>query len=595
MNEMIRTPVADEEVFAAFRPKSLGNIRRECEAELDGTALRDTRSAFRFVEQKLDVNLDEVPGTAPAVRALLGRMTPALADVSPKRLENIRSLIRKAVERFGSKRIWIAREVTLAPDWEALMGLIEVREHRWALSRLAAYCTLKGLAPTDVCSDTLIGFERALERESLSKDPPNIRKHTIAVWNMCQTRVSGWPDTRLSSPFKGEPYSLPLSTFPAGLSQDLEAWAARMTDIDPFAASGPVRPMRATSVEAYRITVRRLASVLIREHGLSPDEITGVAVILEIENFKNSLRPFLPSAAGYGDGYAYKMAAQMRSLARHLLHLPADHLAQIDAIVERLKPVSGPKMGKRNRDRLQAFDDPAIVQRVLAFPEEELDRALKLRNPLRQAKGVERALVLSLSIFTGLRAKNLRSLRLDMNIRRSGSRVFIELCEDETKTHTILKVELPAETIVLLDLFVDTYRAHIPGALGNPHLFAAPDGVSPRSYSAIREMISEPLRKHLGLEVSPHLFRHIMAKIVAERAPEELMNVSRVLGHKSVNTTYQSYLGTETPAASRRVHDLLKKARNAGDEEPEQKKSSPIGRADLAPSVPSGSKRMVKP
>jgi integrase len=252
-------------------------------------------------------------------------------------------------------------------------------------------------------------------------------------------------------------------------------------------------------------------------------------------------------------------------------------------------------MGKRNRDRLQPFDNPAIVQRILAFPEEELAHALKLKNPLRQAKGVERALAISILIFTGLRAKNLRSLRLDTNIRRSGSRVFIELCEDETKTHSVHTVELAPETIDLLNLFVDTYRAHIPGALGNPHLFASPDGVSPRSCSAIREMISEPLRKHLGLEVSPHLFRHIMAKIVAERAPEELINVSRILGHKSVNTTFQSYLGTETPAASRRIQGLLKKARDAADEEPELKKSSRIGRADLAPSVPSGRKKMVKP
>jgi integrase len=352
--------------------------------------------------------------------------------------------------------------------------------------------------------------------------------------------------------------------------------------------------MRATSVEGYRITVRRLASVLVREHGLSPHDITGVDVILEIKNFKNALRPFLPSPGGYGQGYAYKMASQMRAMAKHLLHLPADHLAQIEGIVSRLKPTSGPKMGKRNRERLEPFDDPAIVQRVLGFPEEELARALKLGNPLRQARGVERALVLSISIFTGLRAKNLRSLRLDTNIRRSGHRVFIDLGEGETKTHSILKVELPAETIALLDLFVGTYRARIPGASGNPYLFAAPDGMNPRSYSAIRDMVGGPFRKHLGLEVSPHLFRHIMAKIVAERAPEELMNVSRTLGHKLVNTTYQSYLGTETPAASRRIHDLLQKARD-GAPPPEPKKADQTGRPGRGRSTSSARPKSVRP
>jgi integrase len=593
MNKMIKTPVADEEVFAALRPKSLGRIWRECDAGLEGTALRDTRSAFRFVEQKLDVNLDEVPASASEVRSLLERITPARTGVSPKRLENIRSLIRKAVERFGSKRIWILKEVTLSPDWTSLMELIEEREHRWALSRLAAYCTIKGLAPTRICSATLIGFERALEAESLSKDPANLRKHTIAVWNMCHKRIPGWPDVRLASPFKEVAYSLPLSAFPTGLTRDLEAWAARMTDIDPFDADGPVRAMRSVTLESYRIAVRRLASVLVREHGMSPDEITGIAVIVDIETFKNALRPFVTSKNGYSEGYAYKMASQMRSLAKHLLHLQGDQLAQIEAIVNRLKPASGQKMGKRNYDRLEQFDNTAIVQRLLAFPEEELARAVKQTNLLRQAKGVERALAISILIFTGLRAKNLRSLRLDENIIRSGGRVFICLSEDETKTHADHKIELSSETIALLDLFVGTYRSRIPGSAENPHLFASVDGKSPRSYSAIRDMVHDPIKKHLGINISPHLLRHFIAKIVAERAPEELMNVSRVLGHKSINTTYQAYLGTETPAASRRVNELLQDAR-IGSRGAEQKTGSRNGTADRSLAKPS-TKRKPQP
>ena len=41
--------------------------------------------------------------------------------------------------------------------------------------------------------------------------------------------------------------------------------------------------------------------------------------------------------------------------------------------------------------------------------------------------------------------------------------------------------------------------------------------------------------------------------------------VSRRLGHKSLNTTYQSYLGTEGPAASRRINALLQQVRDTGE------------------------------
>ncbi len=78
---------------------------------------------------------------------------------------------------------------------------------------------------------------------------------------------------------------------------------------------------------------------------------------------------------------------------------------------------------------------------------------------------------------------------------------------------------------------------------------------------------SRPLRRHAGIELSPHLFRHIIAKIIAERCPEHLHDVSRMLGHKSMRTTYGAYLGTEGPAASRRIAALLRAAKGKTDGE----------------------------
>ena len=213
-------------------------------------------------------------------------------------------------------------------------------------------------------------------------------------------------------------------------------------------------------------------------------------------------------------------------------------------------------MGKRNRERLSQFDDEAVVQRLLRFPGEERTRALRLNHPYRRAKGMERALAISILIYTGVRVKNLRQLRLDQNIRRSGSRVFLRYSEDETKTHADLELELPPEVIALLDEFVGEHRDVLPNA-DSPWLFPG-ETSGPRSYSAMREAVSKPLRTHAGIKVSPHLYRHIILKIVAERRPELLQNASRMLGHKSMRTTYAAYLGTEGPAASRRIAELMR-------------------------------------
>ncbi|MDU8913968.1 tyrosine-type recombinase/integrase, partial [Aestuariicoccus sp. MJ-SS9] len=300
---------------------------------------------------------------------------------------------------------------------------------------------------------------------------------------------------------------------------------------------------------------------------VSIDQITGFEVFFVEDHFKAALRPFLKGERVKTEGYAHKMATQMIAVGRHQLGYDEAQLAPFKAIVQRLKPKSPGGMGERNRTRLEQFDDEDVVQRLLRFPEEELDRALKQRSNLRRAKGVERALSISLAIFTGMRVKNLRELNLETQLRRCGKRVFVHLSDDDTKSHRALDLELPAETVALFEHFLAHHRPLLPGSDG-PYLFPGEKG-GPRSYSAMRDALSRTLLKHAGIRMSPHLFRHVIAKIVIERHPELALDLSRRLGHSSINTTFQAYLGTEGPAASRRINALLAKLR---DDPPESEK-----------------------
>lgn len=112
----------------------------------------------------------------------------------------------------------------------------------------------------------------------------------------------------------------------------------------------------------------------------------------------------------------------------------------------------------------------------------------------------------------------------------------------------------------LLDRFLADHRDQIPGH-GGPYLFPGTHGGA-KSDNAMRSAVSEPLRKHCGLIMSPHLFRHAIAKIVTDRDPGMYAAVSRHLGHGSMSTTLGFYLGSETRAASRRLNRLLQDARD---------------------------------
>lgn len=162
-----------------FHPEGMitvADVIARAEVELEGSALRDTRSAFQCLISKLDLDPETTPATLRALREILGALTPGLLGVSEKRLANIRSLVTRAVERFGMSRSVLGRRVTLAPEWEALLARAEPQEYRHGLNRFASFCSATGIAPERVGIETLRYFHDALEAECLVRHPRAVLK-----------------------------------------------------------------------------------------------------------------------------------------------------------------------------------------------------------------------------------------------------------------------------------------------------------------------------------------------------------------------------------------------------------------------------------
>jgi len=563
MKDDIKIEIADEQTFETGNTLYLSDVIARVKAELNGNQRRDTLSAFNTLGKRAGVSLEATPANAKSLRPVLADLNAIRLGVSPKRLANIRSLITQAVARFGMQRRWIGNDIELTEDWRVLLEPVPKPQYKWSLSRLACYCSVKGIAPADVSAQTLLGLHAALEADCTVTAPRKILKTTISVWNRCLKAVPEWPQHKLASPFKTAAFMFPLTDFPQSFQDDVAAWIKRNTDVDPLNFDGPVHPLRPVTLDGHVQTFRRLGSALVHNKVLPMSSITDLSVLADIDNLKKALGHFVKTVKSDTTNYPHKMATQMAAVARHHLKLPEETLKQIKIITQRLAPVGGAIMGKRNRTRLLQFDDPKAVQLLLNFPQQEYTRAIKINSAVRRAKGVERALIVSLLIFTGLRAKNIRNIHMARNIRRVDNRILLEFEADDMKTHAEHVVELPQETIALLEDYSANHRSFLQGANG-PYLFPGQTGGA-RSYSAIRSAAITSVLKHTGLTVSPHLYRHIIAKIVAESRPELLVDVSRRLGHKSVNTTFQSYLGTETPAASRRINKLLERAKtNSG-------------------------------
>ena len=123
MNMHTPQSLPDAEVFSGTRPISLAEVMARVEAGLTGTTRRDTLSAFRVLAEQGQGRSGRHAGHGSAVREVLASLSAASLGVTPKRLANIRSLITTAVERFGSRRFWITREITPDEHWQTLLGI----------------------------------------------------------------------------------------------------------------------------------------------------------------------------------------------------------------------------------------------------------------------------------------------------------------------------------------------------------------------------------------------------------------------------------------------------------------------------------------
>ena len=96
----------------------------------------------------------------------------------------------------------------------------------------------------------------------------------------------------------------------------------------------------------------------------------------------------------------------------------------------------------------------------------------------------------------------------------------------------------------------------VRAAFSHDWLFAG-EAQGQKTTKTLSEQISDRLWKELGLEVTPHQFRHAAAYIILKADPGNYELVRRVLGHRSITTTHNFYIGLETLEATRQFGEMV--------------------------------------
>lgn len=547
--------------FVSNRALTLADLKAQIEAGSEGkTAQRDMLSALNRVEKLFGKPLDTVQATPKGIRDLFSGQPATALGVSDKTFSNIRSGVARALKTYGESAVPLTRRIPPSPEWRRLLDGINEPQWRYGLYRLACYCTVMKIAPEEVEGDTLKGLHAAMEGEEVAKNPKTVLKNTISTWNRCRRNIPGWPEITLSSPFSKEPWTLPLDAFPESLQVEIADWVEAMRNPDLFDLGAISKPLRPATIDSRILIFRQFGTILVRSDAINLDELTSLSVMLSPENFRAGLRAYYEHLGSKKTQRLHNLANTLRLVAKHHCKFSDVDLGTLKDLCQRMDPGTGRQMTEKNRERLRQFDDPRNVAKLLNFPEQQVEKAKKEKKPLRAAKRMERAVAVEILIHCGLRLKTLRTLELTDFHWSAESKCILFVIPAKTKMdNRPLEFELGADTVVLLRTFLEKHRSLLPGSEG-PYLFPGKNGGA-RSKNAMYEAITSSLKRETGLEVNPHLVRHIIGKIAVERDPGSYLAVSRVLGHSTLDTTMTHYLGSETKAAGKHLDGILTKAK----------------------------------
>jgi len=508
------------------------------------------------------------------------RLTPALLGMkTDNALAAFKSNLRRAL-RLADHDIMPGRHVTpLAPGWSRLMGQLNGAPVAIKLGRFAHVASEQGWEPEEITAAHLARFGDILRRTNLGSKADKLLRGTVTAWTYGRRHCTDWPSSDLGAPpAESRFYAQPWSAFPTSFREDVELYLSRPEAnlenlLKGISATGTLPPppsqrgrnngtLRAKTKGNYRDALRRAASILVQVGHRQPNEITNLAALVGVTELQHILRFLVERTGRQEGGHLGYIAFLLYFVARDHVRPPGDTVVHLEYLWKRVRGRTG-EMSPRSFARLCQLDDDGKAVNMALLPE-RLAKAASKRGKFdaQTVKLMRTALFASIALTTGLRAGNIVNLQLDRHITfttRNKQRIaIITNPGEEVKNGRTLISELTPEATKLLDLWLVEYRAHTcpPERLTAPYVFPNQSGGHMAASLALQSF-KDLAAYYAGLDVTPHVTRAYLGKLLLEANPDAHAAVQAVLGHNNVETTLRYYAPVRPLEAKRRAQKLL--------------------------------------
>ena len=542
---------------------------------------RTLKSAVSTVVRLIGLPAGSVILSPAYLRERILCRSPKALGVCKDRKSNIFSDLSFIMRREG---ILDEAKTPISGPWVALKNRLPRKDPlafqpRVILNGFARYCSLRGIMPDAVTSETLEAFEFQLTTRALTRDPRRLVGRIRGLWNRSAGTIAGWPAQRLERGRDPDQYILPPDRFPDSFKADLEVFGRRLAGTvldDPFADlpdtgddtgdQAPLlhmKPLRQTTIDLRKSHCRWAASALVATGVPIEDVVDLRSLVVPVERARTILR-FLWDRAGRKPSAAGGHVAEvLRIVARYHARLPAKDIAQIKEWAKPVKLVYR-GMTPKNEASIRAMTTPQHDKDMLQLPAAFMRAARELlpTHPLEAKTLAMRAVAIEILSRVPLRLGNLSGLRLDRHLQRPDPRrgaieyIVIDIL-DETKNSRAICMPVSKATAAMIQEWITKFRPIV----GSPDcVFLFPNhagGNRPITPQGLRDAIKTAIAEHVGVDFTPHQFRHLAARTFLEAFPGHYEEVRQLLGHASIETTIRHYSGIESEASARRFDEVV--------------------------------------
>ena len=255
------------------------------------------------------------------------------------------------------------------------------------------------------------------------------------------------------------------------------------------------------------------------------------------------------------NAHFYNLARILTQIAKHWAKVSDDELALFKAAESNLRPEKS-GMTPKNEARLRAFTNPANIRKIISLANHVIEGLDHSKPSVLDAVEVQSAIAIAILLIAPIRETNLASLDIERNLHRvRDEEWFLVIPKQDVKNKEDLTFPIPEEVVALIKLYLEIYR---PLLLKKPStkLFISLNG-RPKTPAEIGAQLPKFIKRHTGLEMNVHLFRHFAAYLYLKANPGHYESVRQLLAHKDIATTVRFYTKLEQIEAFRHYDTVI--------------------------------------